>query len=91
MLVSSPCQELVCRAIPKLMTDRLQISGLAYVLYSSTMFSLIHVAYGDPMLLINTFLLGLVWGTAYLKMRNIWPLILSHAAIGTLAFSLGLA
>uniref|UniRef100_Q07NY2 Abortive infection protein n=1 Tax=Rhodopseudomonas palustris (strain BisA53) TaxID=316055 RepID=Q07NY2_RHOP5 len=91
VLVSSPCQELVCRAIPKLMTDRLQISGVAYVLYSSTMFSLIHIAYGDPMLLINTFLLGLVWGTAYLKMRNIWPLILSHAAIGTLAFSLGLA
>jgi hypothetical protein len=91
VLVSSPCQELVCRAIPKLMTDRLQISGLAYVLYSSTMFALIHLAYGDPMLLINTFLLGLVWGTAYLKMRNIWPLMVSHAAIGTLAFSLGLA
>jgi hypothetical protein len=43
------------------------------------------------MLLLNTFLLGLVWGTAYLKMRSIWPLIVSHAAIGTLAFSLGLA
>jgi hypothetical protein len=91
VLVSSPCQELVCRAIPKLMTERLQVSGLAYVLYSSTMFSLIHLAYGDPMLLLNTFLLGLVWGTFYLKMRNIWPLIVSHAAIGTLAFSLGLA
>jgi hypothetical protein len=24
-------------------------------------------------------------------MLNIWPMILSHAAIGTLAFSLGLA
>lgn len=91
VLISSPCQELVCRAIPKLMTDRLQISGLAYVLYSSTMFSLIHVAYGDPLLLINTFLLGLIWGAAYLRIRSIWPLILSHALIGTLAFSLGLA
>ena len=91
VLVSSPCQELVCRAIPKLMTDRLQISGFAYVLYSSAMFSLIHIAYGDGLLLLNTFLLGLVWGTAYLKMRNLWPLILSHATIGTLAFSLGLA
>jgi hypothetical protein len=91
VLVSSPCQEIVCRSIPKLMTDRLQTRGWAYVLYSAAVFSLIHIAYGDAALLLNTFLLGIVWGIAYLRMRNIWPLILSHAAIGTLAFSLGLA
>lgn len=91
VLVSSPCQEVVCRSIPKLMTDRLQTSGWAYVLYSSAVFSLIHLAYGDTALLLNTFLVGIVWGFAYLRMLNIWPLILSHAAIGTLAFSLGLA
>ncbi len=91
VLVSSPCQEVVCRSIPKLMTDRLQTSGWAYVLYSSAVFSAIHVAYGDAALLLNTFLIGIVWGFAYLRMLNIWPLILSHAAIGTLAFSLGLA
>jgi membrane protease YdiL (CAAX protease family) len=91
VLVSSPCQEVVCRSIPKLMTDRVQASRWVYVLYSSAMFSLIHIAYGDPALLLNTFLVGIVWGLAYLHLRNIWPLILSHAAIGTLAFSLGLA
>ncbi|KIZ41795.1 MULTISPECIES: CPBP family intramembrane glutamic endopeptidase [Rhodopseudomonas] len=91
VLVSSPCQEVVCRSIPKLMTDRLQSSGWTYVLYSATMFSLIHLAYGDTALLLNTFLLGVVWGIAYLRMRNIWPLIISHAVVGTLAFSLGLA
>lgn len=91
VLVSSPCQEVVCRSIPKLITDRLSRGGWAYVLYSSAMFSLIHLCYGDPALLLNTFLLGLVWGAAYLWMRNIWPLIVSHAAIGTLAFALGLA
>jgi hypothetical protein len=91
VLVSSPCQEVVCRSIPKLMTDRLNTRGWAYVLYSAAVFSLIHVAYGDAALLLNTFLLGIVWGIAYLRMLNIWPLIVSHAAIGTLAFSLGLA
>jgi membrane protease YdiL (CAAX protease family) len=91
VLVSSPCQEVLCRSIPKLMTDRLQTRGWVYVLYSSAVFSLIHIAYGDAALLLNTFLLGLVWGFAYLRLGNIWPLILSHAAIGTLAFSLGLA
>ena len=91
VLVSSPCQEVVCRSIPKLMTDRLQTSGWTYVLYSSAMFSLIHIAYGDTALLLNTFLVGIVWGIAYLRMLNLWPLILSHAVIGTLAFSLGIA
>jgi hypothetical protein len=91
VLVSSPCQEVVCRSIPKLMTDRLQTSGWTYVLYSSAMFSLIHIAYGDTALLLNTFLVGIVWGIAYLRMLNLWPLIFSHAVIGTLAFSLGVA
>lgn len=91
VLVSSPCQEVMCRAIPKLLTDRLQTSGWAYVLYSSVVFSLIHIAYGDISLLLNTFLVGIVWGFTYLRLLNIWPVILSHAAIGVLAFSLGLA
>ena len=73
------------------MTDRLQARGWVYVLYSSAVFSLIHIAYGDTALLLNTFAVGVVWGIAYLRMLNIWPLILSHAAIGTLAFALGLA
>jgi len=91
VLVSSPCQEVVCRSIPKLIADRLQMSGRNYVLYSSVVFSLMHNAYGDPVLLANTFFAGLVWATAYLFTRNIWPLIFSHAAIGTLAFVLGVA
>ena len=91
VLLSSPCQEVVCRSIPKLITDRLQMSGRNYVLYSSVVFSLMHNAYGDPVLLANTFFAGLAWATAYLFTRNIWPLIFSHAAIGTLAFSLGVA
>ena len=91
VLVSSPCQEVVCRSIPKLIADRLQMSGRNYVLYSSVVFSLMHNAYGDPMLLANTFFAGLAWATAYLFTRNIWPLIFSHAAVGTLAFCLGVA
>jgi hypothetical protein len=91
VLVSSPCQEVVCRSIPKLITDRLQMSGRNYVLFSSLTFSLMHSAYGDPVLLLNTFFAGLAWASAYLLTRNIWPLIASHAAVGALAFSLGVA
>ena len=91
VLVSSPCQELVCRSIPKLIADRLQMSGRHYVLFSSAVFSLMHAAYGDPMLLANTFLAGIAWSTAYLFTRNVWPLTASHAAVGSFAFWIGLA
>jgi uncharacterized protein len=91
VLVSSPCQEVVCRSIPKLITDRLELSGRNYVLFSSVMFALIHHAYGDPLLLLNTFFAGVAWASVYLLIRNVWPLIASHAAIGALAFSLGVA
>ncbi|WP_330082608.1 CPBP family intramembrane glutamic endopeptidase [Methylocystis iwaonis] len=91
VLISSPCQELVCRAIPKLIADRLQISGANYVLFSAATFSLMHLAYGDALLLANTFFVGLVWATAYRLTRNIWPVAASHAAVGSLAFWLGIA
>jgi membrane protease YdiL (CAAX protease family) len=89
--VSSPLQEVVCRAIPKLITDRLRMSGRNYILYSAAVFSLMHYGYGDPVLLANTFFAGLVWASAYLLTRNIWPSIISHATVGTLAFALGVA
>jgi membrane protease YdiL (CAAX protease family) len=91
VLISCPLQEIVCRAIPKLIADRLQMSGAKYVLFSSGAFSLMHAAYGDTLLLANTFFAGVVWSVAYLLTRNIWPLALSHAAVGLYAFSLGVA
>ena len=91
VLVSSPCQEVVCRSIPKLITDRLSLSGGKYVLFSSTVFALMHYAYGDTMLLLNCFFAGLAWATAYLVTRNVWPLAASHAAVGMFAFWLGAA
>jgi membrane protease YdiL (CAAX protease family) len=91
VLISSPCQELVCRSIPKLMTDKLQMSGAKYMLFSAATFSLMHVAYDDPLLLANTFFLGLAWAAAYQVTRNLWPIVASHAAIGTFAFLLGVA
>ncbi len=91
VLVSCPCQEIVCRAIPRLIADRLAMSGPGYVVYSATIFALMHSAYGDSLLLLNTFVAGLVWGVAYLRLRNIWPVAVSHATIGLLAFWLGVA
>lgn len=91
VLVSSPCQEIVCRSVPKLITDRLQMKERHYVLFSSAVFSLMHCAYSDPVLLANTFFAGLAWSVAYLFTRNVWPLAASHAAVGSFAFWIGVA
>ncbi|MGJ0509453.1 MAG: CPBP family intramembrane glutamic endopeptidase [Methylocystis sp.] len=91
VMISSPCQELVFRSIPKLITDRLRLSGVKYMLFSAVTFSLMHIAYGDPLLLANTFVAGLAWAGAYLVTQNIWPIAASHAAVGSLAFWLGVA
>lgn len=91
VLVSSPLQELVCRAIPKLITDKLELSGTKYILFSAATFSVMHLAYGDAMLLGNTFFVGLAWAAAYQATRNVWPVAASHAAVGTFAFWLGVA
>jgi membrane protease YdiL (CAAX protease family) len=91
VFISSPCQEIVCRAAPRLLAEQVGASGPTYVLFSSVAFSLMHAAYGDPLLLINTFLAGVAWSTDYLLTRNLWPLIASHAAVGTFAFWIGVA
>lgn len=91
VLVSSPCQEIVCRAIPMLLAERMRMTGGGYVLFSAAIFSLMHSAYGDTLLLANTFFAGLLWAAAYLVTRNIWPIVASHAAIGTFAFWVGVA
>lgn len=91
VLVSSPCQEIVCRAIPLLLAQRLRMTGRAYVLFSAAIFSLMHWAYGDALLLANTFFAGLAWAGAYFVTRNIWPVVASHAAVGTFAFWMGVA
>jgi uncharacterized protein len=91
VLVSSPAQEIVCRAIPMLLAERMKLSGRGYMLFSAAIFSLMHWAYGDTLLLANTFFAGLAWAGAYLVTRNIWPIVASHAAVGTFAFWVGVA
>lgn len=90
-LVSSPLQEIVCRAIPKLIAARLGASATSYVLFSSLVFSLMHFAYGDTILLINSFFGGVAWSAVYLLTGNIWPVVVSHTTVGLFAFWLGLA
>lgn len=72
-------------------TSRLQGLTALAAGASAAVFPLMHWAYGDTLLLANTFFAGPVWAGAYLVTRNIWPIVASHAAVGTFAFWVGAA
>jgi hypothetical protein len=52
----------------------------ASVLISASIFALLHAP--NFMLMCLCFLAALYWCTHYLRYRNIWPLVLSHAVLG---------
>jgi membrane protease YdiL (CAAX protease family) len=57
----------------------------AYVLGSALLFSLIHWENGVPELL-ATFLYGVAAALLYLRLGNLWPLIIGHTAVDLLDF-----
>jgi membrane protease YdiL (CAAX protease family) len=81
--VSGFLEELVTRGylIPRL--EQLLGSGLKAVLVSAVVFASYH-AYQGAAGLLHTFFLGLLFGTAFLVLRRLWPLALAHAAYNIL-------
>jgi membrane protease YdiL (CAAX protease family) len=59
---------------------------IMYVFISSLVFSSVHWELGVQFLL-SHFLWGLVMGSIYYKIRNIWPLVFGHTIIDLIAFS----
>lgn len=51
---------------------------------SSTLFGLVH--WNEPVLVVATFLLGLVFAPLYLRHRNLWALGLAHGWLGSLVY-----
>ncbi len=59
---------------------------LCFVLSSSLLFSAAHWGDGGAKLF-ATFILGLVYAWVYVKIKNLWPLIISHALMDILLFA----
>jgi membrane protease YdiL (CAAX protease family) len=91
VFVSSPSQEIVCRAMPWLLAQRIRAGGKNYVFFSSIVFSLAHAGYGDALLLANAFVAGVAWSAAFWISRSLWPIVASHACVGMFAFWIGVA
>jgi hypothetical protein len=60
------------------------------VVLSSLSFCFLHIIYQNPMMMLVTFFMGLVWSIIYYKYPNFWGVTLSHAMLGTAAFAFGL-
>lgn len=58
------------------------------LIFSSVIFGLIHF-YQGPLGIVNTFLVGILFGAIYLRSeRNLWITIISHGLFNTLSFVL---
>lgn len=91
VLISAPIQEFMFRS---LMFYELDIFikhhvGLKIV-FSALIYSLAHAMYQNWLVLLGTFVLGLVWGGIYSRHRNFWGVAISHAIIGLVTIFLGL-
>lgn len=82
-LISVPMQELMFRGyyIPRL--ERVSNNKYFVIIAASITFMLIHYAFDNPFFMIGSLFLGFVYNYNFLKYRNLFALILSHAIIGT--------
>jgi len=73
-------EEFYYRGALKLLFGPGWMNGLLYVLTSSLLFASVHWE-GGVCKLFFTFLFGLAMAVAYLKIRNLWPLVFSHTVV----------
>jgi len=90
IVILGPVQELIFRGILFAEMKRCRnIAPIMMVLISTITFSYLHIIYNHPVLLLITFVSGLVWGLLYLRWPSIWGISLSHSLLGALAMFLG--
>lgn len=90
IVILAPVQELIFRGILFAEMKRCRnIAPKMMILISTITFSYLHIIYNHPVLLLITFVSGLVWGLIYLRWPSIWGISLSHSLLGALAMFLG--
>lgn len=78
LLVIGPGEEIFWRGlVQRTWTER--FGPVGGWLLTSAFYGLIHVVSANTMLVLAALVAGLVWGYAYVRMRALWPLIISHA------------
>ena len=82
-LISVPLQEIIFRAfyLPRL--ELITSNKYFLILFSASLFALMHIPLGNWMLVVTTAYLGIIWADNFLKFRNLPAIMLSHSVVGT--------
>ncbi|WP_017651549.1 CPBP family intramembrane glutamic endopeptidase [Fortiea contorta] len=88
--VSSPLQEFLYRGFLFGIFERAKLAIWLQILFSTILYSFVHLIYRDVPTLLSTFIFGLFWGYHYAKYRNLYSIIISHSVLGAIAILLGL-
>lgn len=91
VLISCLFQEFAYRGYLFPALDILPLGKWARIILASVLFSFVHIIYKDIYILLSTLIAGLLWSIHYDKCRNLAGVTVSHAIVGVLTISLGLA
>lgn len=88
--VSSPIQEFLYRGFLFAIFKREKFATWVQIVFSTLLYSFIHLIYKDIPTLVFTLIIGIIWGWNYAKFRNLYSIIISHSLLGAIAILLGL-
>lgn len=83
-LLSAPLQEVVFRGIIIRRLELIVKNKWLIIGISAFLFALVHVMFLNPMLVVVTFIGGLVWGWLFMRYGNLWPIQVSHSVLGSI-------
>ena len=88
--VFCPAQEFACRGVMFAELNRMRAVPTVQICFSALIYSFIHIIYHDPLTLLATLVIGIVWGAAYWFRPNLVTISLSHAILGFISILVGL-
>lgn len=83
-LVSVPIQEFIFRSYLVWRLEDLKWSTSSIIWTSTIIFVIGHLPFQSPLMLVVVAVMGFVYARIYSKHKNIWPIIISHAIIGSI-------
>ena len=87
-LIVSTLQEFVFRSILQTNLQK-KLSPAKAIVIVAFLYSMVHIFWGDPVILLLTFVAGLGWGYLWWKTPNLYLISLSHTALNFLIVYFG--
>lgn len=82
VIISVPIQELIFRGYFITRLEQVIKNKYLIILFSSLIFSVVHIPFGILLIDIGAFLLGIYLASNFLRFRNLFVLMLAHGIVG---------